>query len=91
VTNNVAPGAQLVGSLIPYADFVTNTSTLNLTVAPATTLQTWNVGSQSFTLYKFSAGAWKIGTLASVPQLSVAQGIFLTPPTLTNVWVETLP
>jgi len=91
VTNTVGTGLHLVGSLVPYADYVTNTATINLPVAPATTLQTWDPIGQQFVLYKFLAGQWKIGTTPAVPQIAVGQGFFLSPPTVANVWVQTLP
>jgi len=91
VTNTLGSGSQLVGSLLPYADSVTNTSTINLLVPGATTLNEWSVGSQTFVLYKVVAGQWKLnGTTPQVPTLNVAQGFFINPPSATN-WVQTLP
>jgi hypothetical protein len=89
VTNSLTTSQQLVGSLIPYADSITNTQTVNLLVAGASTISKWNVGSQTYTLYKFTAGQWKIGSTVSVPSLGVGEGFFITPTASTN-WVEVL-
>jgi len=94
VTNLVMPGLQLVGSLVPFADYVSNTATLNLVVKGGTTLQEWDPVAQGFVVFKFSAGAWQnLNTsLPQVPQLSIAQGFFLQPNgTTSNVWVEVSP
>jgi hypothetical protein len=94
VTNIVQPGLQLIGSLIPFADAVTNTATVNLPVAGATTLQTWDPIAQQFVFFKFTAGSWKLNGSASTPQAPVitpAQGFFLAPPTVSNVWVQVSP
>jgi len=90
VTNTVQPGAQLVSSLIPYADYVTNTATFNLTVAGATVLQQWDPVGQQFVVFKFQAGHWvNLGTsLQQVPMIGVGEGFFLTPPSVANVWTE---
>jgi len=90
VTNVVQPGAQLVSSIIPYADFVTNTTTFNLTVAGATLLQKWDPVGQQFVVFKFQAGHWvNLNTSAQqVPQIGVGEGFFLSPPTVANNWTE---
>ena len=94
VTNLIMPGLQLVGSLVPYADYVTNTSTINLIAKGGTTLQQWDQVGQQFIVYKFSAGAWQnLNTsLAEVPFINVSQGFFFQPNgTTSNVWVEASP
>jgi hypothetical protein len=93
VTNSIAPGLQCVGSLIPDADYVTNTASINLTVAGATILQIWDSVNQKYVPYKFSAGSWKnqITGLPEVPFISVGQGFFINPPSVTNNWVQKLP
>jgi hypothetical protein len=90
VTNTVQPGLQLVSSLIPYGDFVTNTATLNLAVAGGTTLQQWDPIGQQFVVFKFQAGHWvNLGTsLQQVPQIGAGEGFFLSPSTVANVWTE---
>jgi len=94
VTNTVGTGLQLVGSLVPYADYVTNTASVDLTVAGATTLQTWDPIGQQFVFFKFTAGSWKLNGNAATPQapfITPAQGFFLAPPTVSNVWVQASP
>jgi hypothetical protein len=91
VTNVLGAGSQLVGSAIPYADSVTNTSTINLQAPGATTLNKWNAATQSYVLFKIVGGQWKLnGTVAQVPSVGVAEGFFVNPPSGFN-WVESLP
>lgn len=90
-TNGLVPGVNPVGALVPYADVVTNGATFNLTVGGGTTLQQWNVASQGFTLFTYSAAqhTWKIGATATNPVVGVAEGFFISPSSATN-WVQTL-
>jgi hypothetical protein len=92
VTNPLTTAISPVGCAIPYSDVVTNPATINLLVAGGTELQQWNVGSQSFTPFIYSAlsKAWKIGATVTNPVVTVAQGFFITPSAATN-WVQTLP
>jgi len=91
-TNTVNTGLQLVASQIPYSGPV-NSASFNLTVAGATTLQQWDPVGQAFVPFKFQAGSWKnLNTsLVQVPSIAVGEGFFLSPPTVPNVWVQTLP
>lgn len=98
VTNLIMPGFQLVSSLIPYADSVTNTATLNLIVKGGTQLQQWDPVAQGFVIYGFSGGAWSPGNTFSnaptptVPFIHIAEGFFFKPNgTSSNVWVEVNP
>ena len=76
-TNTVAAGYQLVSSLAPYADYVTNTATINITgVVGGTTITEWVPSTQSYNTYQFSAGHWKLGGVNNTPQLGIGQGFF---------------
>jgi hypothetical protein len=90
-TNALVTGYNAVGSLVPYADIVTNSSTVNLIVGGASTLEQWNVGAQAYTLFTYNGNqhTWKVGTLATNPIVHVAEGFFLNPSANTN-WVQTL-
>jgi hypothetical protein len=93
VTNALTAGVLApVGSLIPFADVVTNASSIDLTVAGASTLQQWSVSAQSFTLYQYNnlSHSWKIGATVTNPVVGAAEGFFLTPSSSTN-WVQTSP
>jgi hypothetical protein len=88
LTSNFAP----VGSLIPYGDSVTNSSTLNLKVAGASSLQQWDVNLQTFKtafVYSGSGKVWKQGSTVTNPVIGVAEGFFIQPSSATN-WVQTL-
>jgi len=91
VTNSIPEGVYSpVGELIPYADTVTNTSTVNLQVAGSSVLQIWSVGTQGFSNYQFSSktGNWT----PSNPTLNPAQGAFLSPSgSGTLNWVQVSP
>jgi len=91
-TNVLSTSITPVGSLIPYADTVTNGSTINLQVGGGSTLQQWNIAAQKFNLFTYSAAqhTWKIGSTATNPVINVAEGFFIAPSSATN-WVETLP
>jgi len=91
---NVLTGVTVpVGSLIPYVDVVTNTTTINLQVAGASTLNQWNVSAQAFQptfTYKGGLHVWQQpGNVTTNPVIHAAEGFFLTPAGATN-WVETL-
>jgi len=90
-TNALAAVYAPVGSLIPYADVVTNPATINLQVGSASTLLQWNLAGQAYTLYTYSglAHTWKIGGTVTNPVVHVAEGFFVSPSAPTN-WVETL-
>lgn len=93
VTNSLVVGYQPVGSLTPYADVITNASTINLQVAGGSTFEQWNVSAQAFQpLFTYSALAhtWKQGSVATNPVVNVGEGFFVNPSSATN-WVQTLP
>ncbi|MGB7767340.1 MAG: hypothetical protein WBN22_00600 [Verrucomicrobiia bacterium] len=77
-TTVLPAGYQLVSSLVPYADYVTNTGTVNITgVTGGTTITEWDTANQSFDLlYTFTAGHWKLGGVNNTPQLGIGQGFF---------------
>jgi hypothetical protein len=90
-TNVLSTSLTPVGSLLPYADVVTNGATFNLTVGGGSTLQQWSVAGQQFNTFIYSALAhsWKLGSVNSNPVVNVAEGFFIQPSAATN-WVETL-
>jgi len=76
-TNTLAAGYQLVSSLVPYADYVTNAGTVNIVgVAGGTTITEWSLGTQSYNTYQFTAGHWKLSGVNNTPFLNPAQGFF---------------
>lgn len=87
-------GLQLVSSLVPYADYVTNSATIGLTnVAGGTQLLLWNKGNQGFDTYTWSTllgGHWKLNGVNTTPYINVGQGFFLNPAS-TYVWKQTGP
>jgi hypothetical protein len=93
-TNTVGGGLQLVGSAIPYADFVTNPATINISgVVGGTSLLLWNKGNQGFDTYTWSAaqgGHWKLNGVNTTPFLNVNQGFFFDSAAAYN-WAQTLP
>ena len=94
VTNIIQKGLQLEGALVPFADYVTNTATVNLIVKGGTTIQLWDPVGQQFVLYQFALGAWgNINTgLPQVPQIAPGQGFFVQPNgSNTNIWVQASP
>jgi hypothetical protein len=90
-TNNIQVGYQPVGSIIPFADVVTNSSTINLQVAGASTLQKWDAANQQFQLFTYSGPqkVWKQGAVTVNPAVTVGEGFFINPTSATN-WVEKL-
>jgi hypothetical protein len=89
VTNYLALGYNLVGSIIPYAgDLITDTN-LNLQVAKQTTLTSWNVTGQAFdAAIQKTAGGWPVGvTFPVVP----GQGYFIKSGTTATNWIENAP
>jgi hypothetical protein len=95
-TTNTVPGAtfELVSSAVPYADYVTNSATINLTGLPGgTQIQAWNLANQAFDTYTYtlaSGGTWKLNGVKTVPQIGLLQGFFLIPGGSYN-WVQTGP
>jgi hypothetical protein len=79
-----ASGYQMLGSLVPYGDYVTNTSTVNITnVAGGTAILEWNVASGGYNTYTWSTllgGHWKLNGVNSTPFLNVGQGFFFNSP-----------
>jgi len=92
ITNSLTATLQSVGNLIPISDTITNAGTFDLLVAGSSQLQKWDVANQKFTLFTYNglSHTWKVGTVATNPVISVAEGFFIQPTTATN-WVETLP
>jgi len=89
-TNVINTGFQTLSSMVPYADSVSNTATINLVVPGGTQIQEWNVANQGYDLYNFStkAGGWT----PSVPTLQVGQGIFINNLSGSPInWVQTGP
>jgi hypothetical protein len=89
-TNVIGTGFQALASMVPYSDYVTNTSTINLAVPAGTALDTWSVAGQGFSSYTYApkAGGWS----PSVPVLNVGQGVFIQNNTANPVnWVQTGP
>jgi len=98
VTNVLAAGVVVAaGNLIPYADYVTNTATINLVPPAATVLQLWDPVNQVFNGFSYTGPAsnrtWKnTGGTVVYPQIGVAQGFFLQPGGSTTYnWAQTLP
>lgn len=96
-TNNTALPAvfSLVGSVIPYADAVTNATTINLKMGFSSSIQKWNAtlnaGAGGFDAYSFlPPGNWRIGGTNNTPSIAVGEGFFVSPNIATN-WQETLP
>jgi hypothetical protein len=93
-TSVIPAGYQLIGSLVPYGDYVTNTTTLDITnVVAATAILEWSPSTQSFATYSWSAaggGHWKLNGVNTVPQLTPGQGIFFNSPSTYN-WVQKGP
>jgi hypothetical protein len=91
VTNALTTALNAVGSLVPYADVVTNGATFNLQVAGGSTLQQWSVPNQAFTVYSYSSvqNTWKVGSTKTNPVVGVAEAFFIQPAAATN-WVQTL-
>ena len=91
-TNALSGNLQPVGSLIPYADVVTNAGTIHLTVAGASTLQQWDQSLQQFkSVFTYAAGSkvWKQGTTVTNPVIKVGEGFFIQAASPTN-WVQSL-
>jgi hypothetical protein len=91
-TNALTTGFSAVGSVIPYADVVTNSATINLQVAGASQIEEWNVSAQQFEptfTYSALSHVWKQGTTVTNPVINVGEGFFISPSSATN-WVETL-
>lgn len=91
-TNTLYTGYTPVGSLIPYADNPTNSSTVNLKVGGASLLQIWDVASQKYDgPFQWSGGSqsWQLSGVNTNLSLNVAQGFFISPNKQTN-WVQTL-
>jgi hypothetical protein len=89
-TNVIGTGFQALSSMVPYADSVSNTSTVNLVVPGGTAVDTWNSGSQGFTTYTYApkAGGWS----PSVPTVGVGQGVFIQNNSGSPInWVQTGP
>jgi hypothetical protein len=78
-----------IGSLVPYADVITNPASFNLGVGGGSTLQQWSVANQKFTLFTYNGAGhtWKIGAGVTNPVIAAAEGFFITPSYATN-WVE---
>jgi hypothetical protein len=93
VTNLIYPGYQLMGSLVPFGDNITNTATFNLIGKGGNSIQTWDPVAQSFTTFKLTAGNWvnQITLGIQVPNISVGQGFFYTPVAQTNTWIQASP
>ncbi len=92
-TNAVSSGTFTYANLIPYADYVTNTATVNLSpiLSTGASIQKWNVGLQAFDVYNLGFGGhWIIGGTNNVPQIGVGEGFFLSTSTA-NSWLQTLP
>ena len=96
VSTNFSMGtsAQLVSSLVPYGDYVTNSSTINLTnPASGTTITTWNVAASGYQTYTWSSllgGHWKLNGVNNTPFINVGQGFFFQP-AATYTWTQTGP
>ncbi|HVU28480.1 MAG TPA: hypothetical protein VHG71_12185 [Verrucomicrobiae bacterium] len=91
-TNVIETGFQAVSSLVPYSDNVTNTSTLNLIVPGGTQVQAWNVVNQSFDVYSFTGGRWRLNGNPANLTLGVPQGVFVNNQSGAPInWVETGP
>jgi hypothetical protein len=95
-TNVITSGGvnYLVGSLLPFGDYVTNTSTVNLVPPAGTIVQVWNTGSQSFSPFTYSGPpsnrTWKdVNNNVNPPLISVGQGFFINGGQPYN-WVQTL-
>jgi hypothetical protein len=93
VTNLIFPGLQLVGSLIPFGDTITNTSTINLIGKGGNVIEVWDPVGQAFVPYKLTGGNWVNQVTAAVgaPTISVGQGFFYNPQSQTNTWVQVNP
>jgi len=92
-TNTIPAGYQLLGSSVPYADYVTNAATINISSpAGGTQILLWNQVNQSFDTYVYTAlsHAWKLNGVNTTPFLNVAQGFFLNSGSSYN-WVQTGP
>lgn len=95
-TNVVPATLYILGSLIPYADAVTNTATVNMHAIGGWQIQKWNQAGQTFQSFNFQAGQWKTGSPASnsVPSIGIGEGFFIKAGTGANNtgtnWVESL-
>jgi len=89
-TNTLVPGFGLYGNLIPYADSVTNTTTVNLGpfVQNGDSVQKWDVVNQTFIGYNFGFSGWAGGV---VPTLGVGEGFFYNNNHAAKPWTQTLP
>jgi hypothetical protein len=95
VTNrSVGAGYQLVSSLVPYGDLVTNVTTLNITnVVGGTQILKWNLAAQTYDIYTYSTafgGHWKLGAANNTPSMNVGEGFFFNS-TTPYKWTETGP
>jgi hypothetical protein len=91
-TNALHTGYTPIGELVPYGDTLTNSSTVNLTVGGASSIQIWDNVAQAYQpVYTYSGAkkTWLQGAVTNVPVLSVGQGFFINPNVNTN-WVQTL-
>lgn len=89
-TNTLAAsGFGMYGSLIPYSDSITNTTTVNLgpVLQNGDNIQKWDVPSQTLTVYSLGFGGWS----PSVPSIGVGEGFFLNNNHAAKSWVQTLP
>jgi len=91
-----------VGSIIPFAGYITNIGGVNMTNLPDTsTILTWNGSGYTSTVYAAPTDENISGiqfytdqnedTPAPCPTLIVGQGFFLQPGPGTYLWSETLP
>jgi hypothetical protein len=90
-TNSITTGFNPVGSVVPYADVVTNGSTINLAVGGGSILQIWDPVAGQYNAFTYSAAShnWKQGSTVTNPPIAVGQGFFISPNVATN-WVQTL-
>jgi len=76
----IPAGLQLVSSLVPYNDYATNKSTVNLTnVTGGTQILLWNPSTQAFNTYIWSTllgGHWKLNGVNTDPLIPVGKGFF---------------
>jgi len=78
------------GSLVPYADTITNTATFNLVVAPGSTLQQWDVVNQKYNSFTYNGPNWKKGLATTNPVIQAGEGFFLQASVATN-WIQNAP
>ena len=81
VTNvaTIGSGYQLVTSLLPITDAVTNAATVNLTgIAGGTTLTFWNPSTQKFDrIFTYTGGHWKLGGVNTTPTNTICNSFFI--------------